>query len=335
MQGIPILIGVVQRVGRHHRFDSQSGHKLGCGTSAQLGAWKRQLISVSLAHQCLSPSLSPFLPPLKINKQNLLKHKKEKCMVFPLNVQFTFRILSQKSKDMPICLPDTPITAFWGHSDCLGSNPSATTTTSTSVICKNGDNNTIAITIILTEIINGGLTVRAWEERKSDSGGLRERAVRKGPWLTVSHVSNLRPAGRVQPRWLWMWPNTKSEIYLQCYEIFLWLCVAMYLMWGPRQRCCFLCGPETPKGWILLAPGMKTPLRIPTSSSTSPVRLLSAPPASPTESECWSDCSLHQGRFASPVSGHPTLPPRPPRHLSLPWPFVFPSDLSFRTSSCT
>ena len=41
-----------------------------------------------------------------------------------------------------------------------------------------------------------------------------------------------------------MRPNTKLQIYLKHYEIFLFL----YLMCGPRQLF-FQCDPETPKGW--------------------------------------------------------------------------------------
>ena len=43
---------------------------LGCGWGAQLGAWEKQPIDVSLA--CFPPSLSQSLPlPLKVNKYNL------------------------------------------------------------------------------------------------------------------------------------------------------------------------------------------------------------------------------------------------------------------------
>ena len=52
-----------------------------------------------------------------------------------------------------------------------------------------------------------------------------------------------------------MQPNTKPDIYLKHYEIFL--CVTMYLMCGPRQLF-FQYGPEMPKGWtptVLLNPG--------------------------------------------------------------------------------
>ena len=34
--------------------------------------------------------------------------------------------------------------------------------------------------------------------------------------------------------------------------MFLWLCVTMYLLCGPRQLFFFQCGPETPKGWTPL-----------------------------------------------------------------------------------
>ena len=48
------------------------GTCLGCGPGPQLGAYKRQLINVSLARQCFCPSLSPSLTlSLKINKLNL------------------------------------------------------------------------------------------------------------------------------------------------------------------------------------------------------------------------------------------------------------------------
>ena len=46
------------------------GTCLGCGPSPLLRVCERQLINVSLAHQCFSPSLSPSLPSsLKINKE--------------------------------------------------------------------------------------------------------------------------------------------------------------------------------------------------------------------------------------------------------------------------
>ena len=45
------------------------GTRLGCEPGPWLGACKGQLIDVSLAHQCFSPSLSPSHPlSLKINK---------------------------------------------------------------------------------------------------------------------------------------------------------------------------------------------------------------------------------------------------------------------------
>ena len=51
------------------------GTCLDCGLGPQLGAWKRHLINVCLAHQSFSSSRSPFLPlSLKINK-NLKKNK--------------------------------------------------------------------------------------------------------------------------------------------------------------------------------------------------------------------------------------------------------------------
>ena len=51
---------------------------------------------------------------------------------------------------------------------------------------------------------------------------------------------------------LWMWPSTKSWIYLKHDEMFLWLPVTVYLMWGPKPLF-FQCGPEMPKGWTPLA----------------------------------------------------------------------------------
>ena len=45
------------------------GTYLACGPSPQVVVCKRQLIDLSLAHWCFSPSLSPSLPfSLKINK---------------------------------------------------------------------------------------------------------------------------------------------------------------------------------------------------------------------------------------------------------------------------
>ena len=65
---------------------------LGCGPDLWLGVWKRQLVYVSLTHQCSSPSLSPSLPlSLKINKQNLQKKKRD-C----LNRM-------ERETDLPIC----------------------------------------------------------------------------------------------------------------------------------------------------------------------------------------------------------------------------------------
>ena len=50
-------------------FNSQLGTCLGCGPGPQLGICEKQLIYVSLAHRCFSPSISPFLSlSLEINK---------------------------------------------------------------------------------------------------------------------------------------------------------------------------------------------------------------------------------------------------------------------------
>ena len=43
-------------------FDSRSGHTPGLQIQFQLGAYEKQLISVSLSHRCFCPSLSPSLP---------------------------------------------------------------------------------------------------------------------------------------------------------------------------------------------------------------------------------------------------------------------------------
>ena len=52
------------------------GMCLGCRPGPQLGAYERQPIHVSLTHWCLSPALSPSLPPsLKLNKENLFLKK--------------------------------------------------------------------------------------------------------------------------------------------------------------------------------------------------------------------------------------------------------------------
>ena len=48
-------------------------HAWVAGSVLSWGAYERQLINVSLSHQCFSPSLSPFLPiPLKISKLKFL-----------------------------------------------------------------------------------------------------------------------------------------------------------------------------------------------------------------------------------------------------------------------
>ena len=45
-------------------FDSQSAHMPGLWAWSHQGASEKQLISFSLSHRCLSPSLSPSLPSL-------------------------------------------------------------------------------------------------------------------------------------------------------------------------------------------------------------------------------------------------------------------------------
>ena len=75
----------------------------------------------------------------------------------------------------------------------------------------------------------------------------------------VPGESNPRPSGGMQPRWLWMRPNTTLQTYLKHDEILLWLRVTMYLTCGPRQLFFFHCGPEMPKA--------RTPLLVVPQSS--------------------------------------------------------------------
>ena len=67
-----VLTGAAQLVGhtpKCYRFDSGQVHAWVAGSVLSQGAYKRQLIYVSLSHQCFSYSLSPSLPlSLKINK---------------------------------------------------------------------------------------------------------------------------------------------------------------------------------------------------------------------------------------------------------------------------
>ena len=66
-------------------------------------------------------------------------------------------------------------------------------------------------------------TFRRWEERK--------KVERTKPRL-VAGVSNLRPAGCVQPGWLWMRPNTKLYSYLKQDEIFVVItCHNVFNLW--------------------------------------------------------------------------------------------------------
>ena len=55
----------------------------------------------------------------------------------------------------------------------------------------------------------------------------------------------------MQPRAAVSAAQHKIIIYLKHCEIFLWLCVAMCLMCGPRQLF-FQCVAEMPKGWTPL-----------------------------------------------------------------------------------
>ena len=49
-------------------FIPSQGTCLGCRPEPQLEVRRRQLMDVSFAHQCISPSLSPSLPLSQINK---------------------------------------------------------------------------------------------------------------------------------------------------------------------------------------------------------------------------------------------------------------------------
>ena len=69
------------------------GTSLGCGLGPLLGACKRQLINVSLAHQCFF-SLSFFLPsPLTKKKSNLLKKNLAKHRDEHIACKWTYRKL--------------------------------------------------------------------------------------------------------------------------------------------------------------------------------------------------------------------------------------------------
>ena len=72
---IPALAGVAQwtecQPGNQRVAGSipSQGTRLGCRPGPQLGACVKQLLDVSLTHQCFSLSLFPSpSPPLKINK---------------------------------------------------------------------------------------------------------------------------------------------------------------------------------------------------------------------------------------------------------------------------
>ena len=72
MKKVEALAGVAQWVEcwpvnwRVARSIPSQGTCLGCRPGPQLGAGKRQLVNVSLAHQCFSPSLYPSSPKNKI-----------------------------------------------------------------------------------------------------------------------------------------------------------------------------------------------------------------------------------------------------------------------------
>ena len=71
---------------------------------------------------------------------------------------------------------------------------------------------------------------------------------------SLSGVSNLWPTGRIQPR---MDVNAAQhkivDLLKTLWDLFLWLCITMYLMCAPRQLF-FQCGTEMPKVSIPLEP---------------------------------------------------------------------------------
>ena len=67
--------------------------------------------------------------------------------------------------------------------------------------------------------------------------------------FTVSEVSYPQPTGCMQPRVAMNGAQHKTVNLLNTlWDFFVWLCVTMYLLCGPRHLFFFQCGSETPKG---------------------------------------------------------------------------------------
>ena len=57
-------------------------------------------------------------------------------------------------------------------------------------------------------------------------------------------------------------PTWDCKLAYNIMRFFVWLCVTMYLMCGPKQLFFFQCGPELPKGWTPIIPFYVRDLRI-------------------------------------------------------------------------